>query len=139
MRVPLFDDQEIIDRVRELESKGFPPDACIEFAWALVKYSPGEVAEGVVRSFVERFPDDRLNELVREHVVHYPSPGLDYCQGDHAGLLARELAALGFDPVESGWRVGWPGGEVLEGDDLCRLALLAVWLRRMWLASSDLE
>jgi len=139
VRVPLFDDQEIIDRVRELESREFPPDGCIEFAWALVKYSPGEVAAGAVRSLVDNFPDDRLNELVREHVVGGLVPGFDYCQGVHAGLLARELVDRGFDPVEGGWRVGWPGGAVLEGGDLCRLALLAVWLRRMWRTSSDLE
>ncbi len=139
MRVPLFDDQEIVDRVRELESREFPPDGCIEFAWALVKYSPGEVAEGAVRSLVENFPDDRLNELVREHVVRYPSPGFDYCEQFRGSILARELAALGFDPVESGWRVGLPGGEILEGNDLCRLALLAVWLRQMRQTSSALE
>ncbi len=138
MRVPLFDDQEIIDRVSELESKEFPPDGCIEFAWALVKYSPGEVAEGAVRSLVEEIPDDRLNELVRDHVVHYPSPGLDYCRRFRGSILARELHDRGYE-VESGWRVTWSSGEVLEGDDLCRLALLAVWLRRMRQTSSGLE
>ncbi len=93
MRVPLFGDQEIVDRVRELESKQFPPDGCIEFAWVLVEYSPGEAAEGAVRSLVEEIPDDRLNELVRDHVVRYPSPGLDYCQRSRSRILAHELQA----------------------------------------------
>ena len=128
MRVPLFADQEIVDRVRELESRAFPPVGCIEFAWALVNYSPGEVAKGAVRSLVENFPDDRLPDLVRKHVEPTLSSGVDYCAGVQSSTLGYALVRLGFD-VRSVWRVTWPGGEALEGDNICRLALLAVWLR----------
>ena len=54
-----------------------------------------------------------------------------YCEGPGRNLLAKALNELGFKDVSTGWRVGLPDGEVLKGDDLCRLALLAVWLRQM--------
>ena len=134
-------DEEILERVSVLESEGFPPDECIRYAEVLAKYCRGEVAEEAVRSLVENFPDDRLSELVREYVWRGLIPGFDYCEGPHANVLAVELAAprRGFSPVESGWRVGWPGSDVLEGNNLCRLAILAFWLRQMRRRAEELE
>ena len=121
-------DEEIRERLSVFESEKFPPDDCIYFAEYLAKYCRGEVARGAIRTLVENFRDDRLLELVRKHVDPTLSPGGDYCAGVQASTLGYVLVRLGFD-VRSGWRVTWPGGELLEGDNICRLALLAVWLR----------
>ncbi len=121
-------DEEIRERLSVFESGGFPSDECIEYAEVLAKYCRGEVAEGAIQTLVENFPDDRLPELVRKHVAPTLIRGVDYCTGVRASTLAYVLTNLGFD-VQKGWRVAWPGGEVLEGASICRLALLAVWLR----------
>ncbi len=121
-------DEEIHERLSVFESEKFPPDDCIYFAEYLAKYCRGEVTEGAIRTLVENFPDERLPELVRKHVAPTLSPGVDYCAGGRASSLGYVLTNLGFD-VRSGWRVSWPGGQLLEGDSICRTALLAVWLR----------
>ena len=121
-------DEEIREHLSVFGSDGFPSDECIELAEVLAKYGRGEVTEAAIRTLVENFPDDRLRELVRKHVAPTLSSGVDYCAGVRASTLAYVLTSLGFD-VQKGWRVAWPGGEVLEGKNLCRLALLAVWLR----------
>ena len=121
-------DEEIHERLSVFESEGFPSNDCIYFAEYLAKYGRGKVTERAIRTLVENFPDDRLPELVRKHVAPTLSPGLDYCQGQRARVLAIALGNQGFN-VRSGWRIAWPGGETLEGENLCRLALLAVWLR----------
>ena len=121
-------DEEIHERLSVFESEKFPPDDCIYFAEYLAKCCRGEVTRGAIRTLVENFRDDRLPELVRKHVTPTLSPGVDYCEGVRASSLGYALIRLGFD-VRSGWRVTWPGGETLEGDNICRLALLAVWLR----------
>ncbi len=121
-------DEEIHERLSVFESDGFPSNDCICFAEYLTKYGRGEVTERAIRTLVENFPDDRLPELVRKHVSPTLSPGVDYCEGVRASTLGYALIDLGFD-VRTGWRVTWPGGELLEGDNICRLALLAVWLR----------
>ena len=122
-------DEEILERVAVFRTEDFPPD-CIEYAEVLAKECSGKVTEDAIGILVEKFPDDRLSELVRKHVVPSLGPGVDHCQGSHSGPLAIALIGRGFE-VHSGWRVTWPDGEVLEGDNLCRLALRAVWLRRM--------
>ena len=121
-------DDEIRERLSVFESEKFPPDDCIYFAEYLARYCRGEVTRGAIRTLVENFRDDRLPELVRKHVEPTLSPGVDYCAGVQASTLGYALIRLGFD-VRSGWRVTWPGGQLLEGDNICRLALLAVWLR----------
>jgi len=121
-------DDEVRERLSVFESEKFPPGDCIYFAEYLARYCRGEVTRGAIRTLVENFPDDRLPELVRKHVTPTLSPGVDYCEGVRASSLGYALIRLGFD-VRSGWRVTWPGGELLEGDNICRLALLAVWLR----------
>ena len=123
-------DEDILERVAAFKSEGFPPDLCIEYAEVLAKECSGRVTEDAIEILVEKFPDDRLSELVRKHVAPSLGPGVDHCQGSHSGPLAIALTGRGFE-VHSGWRVTWPDGEVLEGDNLCRLALRAVWLRRM--------
>ena len=128
MAEEFLSDEEILTRISAFESAGFPPDECIEYAAALAKYCPGDVAEGAIRSLVENFPDDRLHELVRKHVAPSLGPDIEYCQGLRANILAYALVDRGFN-VRSGWRVSWFGGDALEGENLCRLALLAVWLR----------
>ncbi len=121
-------DEEIRERLSVFESGGFPSNDCIYFAESLAKYGWGKVTEGAIRTLVENLPDDRLPELVRKHVAPTLSPHVDYCAGGRVSTLGYALTKLGFD-VRKGWRVAWPGGEVLEGENICRLGLLAVWLR----------
>ena len=129
---PLFDDeQDLAERMLELGSRGFPVDDCIQLATALVRNQRGEMAEGAVRTLVGCFPEEELNRLVLQHVLRGMDPDFDYCEGLGVNVLAEKLLNLGFAPVERGWRVGWPGGQVLEDENLCRLALLAVWFKTM--------
>ena len=121
-------DEEIHERLSVFESEKFPPDDCIYFAEYLAKYCRGKATEGAIRTLVENFRDDRLPKLVRKHVAPTLSPGVDYCAGVGVSTVGYALIKLGFD-VRSGWQVAWAGGEVLEGENICRLALLAVWLR----------
>lgn len=121
-------DEEIRERISVFESEEFPPDDCIFFAEYLAGYCRGEVAKEAIATLVENFPDNRLLELLPKHVdPSLRSPGVDYCRGQHRNILAIALGKRDDFEVRSGWRVAWPGG-VLEGEDLCRLALLAVWL-----------
>ena len=122
-------DEDILERVAAFKSEGFPPDLCIEYAEVLAKECSGRVTEDAIEILVEKFPDDRLSELVRKHVAPSLGPGVDHCQGSHGGPLAIALVGCGFE-VDSGWRLTWSDG-VLEGENLCRLALLAGWFRRM--------
>jgi len=124
----VLSDDEVRERLSAFESEEFPSDDCIFFAEYLAKYCRGEVTEGAIRTLVENFPDDRLPELVRKYAEPTLGRGLDYCQGQRARVLAIALGNQGFN-VRSGWQIAWPGGKTLEGKNLCRLALLAVWLR----------
>ena len=121
-------DEEIRERLSIFESEEFSSNDCIYFAEYLAKFCRGEVTEGAIRTLVENLPDDRLPELVRKHVAPSLSPDVDFCAGARSSTLWYALTRLGFD-VRTGWRVAWPGGEALEGENICRLALLAVWLR----------
>ncbi len=121
-------DEEIRERLSVFESEEFPSNDCIYFAEYLAKSCRGEVTEAAIRTLVENFPDDRLRELVRKHVAPTLSPDVDYCAGVRGSTVGYALTRLGFD-VRNGWRVSWPGGEALEGENICRLGLLAVWLR----------
>lgn len=72
--------------------------------------------------------------LVREHVIRHADQDSDYCRRSMQGVVAKELKERGFD-VTSGWKVETPGGEVLKGDNICRTALLAVWLEESRIGS----
>ena len=130
-------DDEIRERLAVFKSEGYPPDDCIQLAEYLVDYCRGEVIREAIDTLVENFPDDRLLELLPKHVdPSLMSPGVDYCHGQHRNHLAIALADDGFG-VRSGWRVTWEG-DVLKGEDLCRLALRAVWFRRISLTMPKL-
>ena len=125
----ILSDQEILDRILAFESEGFPHDECIVYAEFLAKHCPSGVAKEAIGVLVKNFPDDHLGKLVRKHVAPSLDPeNVDCCQGPRASVLAIILKDRGFD-VRLGWRVTWTGGEVIEGENLCRLALLAVWIR----------
>ena len=104
----------------------------VQRAKEFVKYARGPVAEGAVREFVPRLPEESLNELVREYVVKHPNDRTDYC-GFAWHVVAEDLAERpGFKVVQGpGWNVKTPSGEELVGEKLCRLALLGVWLDAM--------
>ncbi len=120
--------EEIRERLSVFEAEEFPPDECIRYAEVLAKYCRGEATEGAIRILVENFPDDRLSELVNKHVAPALSPD---CAKGPWNALAYALKDLGIETTHSttGWTVSWSGGDALEGENLCRLALLAVWFR----------
>ena len=121
-------DEQILERLGVFKSERYPPDECVSLAEYLVDYCRGTVTKEAIATLVENFPDDRLLELLPKHVdPSLRSPGVDYCRGQHRNILAIALGKRDDFEVRSGWRVAWPGG-VLKGEDLCRLALLAVWL-----------
>ena len=125
----LLNDDVICERMQVLEAEGFPPEEAIRFARELVRYAPpGRVVREALERLVDMLPEDRLNNLVCEHVIRRPDRDGDYCSGSRRSVLAIELKERGFD-VQSGWEVKTPGGEVLKGDNICRIALLAVWLK----------
>ena len=127
-------DDEIRERLAVFKSEGYPPDDCIFFAEYLAKYCRGEVAEKAIRTLVEGFPYDRLSDLVRKHAVPTLAPGVDHCQGRPGNHIAIALKRRGIGATQdsAGWHLSWPMGDTaLEGENLCRLALLAVWLGGM--------
>ncbi len=125
----VVNDGIISERMRVLEAGDFPPEDAIRFARELVRYAPpGRVVREALERLVDMLPEDRLNNLVCEHVIRRPDRDGDYCSGSRRSVLAIELKERGFD-VQSGWEVKTPGGEVLKGDNICRIALLAVWLK----------
>jgi hypothetical protein len=132
---PLLSDAEIRERLRSLEEPNFDHAERASFAEFLYDYQRGPAAEEAVRSILSVLPDDHLTPLVRKHVLSGQALGnVDYCQPDWADVVAERLVEGGFQPVDregGGWRVGWPGGETLTGQQLCRIALLAGWLRKM--------
>ncbi len=133
-------DGEIRERVSVFESEEFPPDDCIFFAEYLAKCQQGAVAEEAVQRLVDHFPEDRLSELVRKYAAPTLAPGLDHCQGYPGNHIAVALRDRGFEAAQSntGWHVSWPGGDAVEGENLCRLALRVVWLRGMRSRSSGM-
>lgn len=124
----LFDDDEIVGRMERIQAAGFRDESCVLFAEELVHYARGDVAQDVIRRLTRRIPSHRLPDLLRTYVIRHARPGIDYAVPERANLLAIHLSERGFE-VRPGWQVEWPGHEVLDGPDLPRLALLAVWLR----------
>jgi hypothetical protein len=126
-------DEEIDEDLTRLEEEGFPPQATADFAEGLVKYTPGPHAEETIRRVVDIFEGDALEELVVKHIVGLPIQGLDYCRPGRNTALVDDLKRRGIaSSVTKGrWTVSWVGGETLEGESLCRIGLLAVWLKYM--------
>ena len=124
----VVNDGIISERMRVLEAGDFPPEDAIRFARELVRYAqPGRVVREVLERLVDMLPEDCLNSLVREHVIRHADQDSDYCSRSMHRIVAIELSKRGFD-VKLGWEVKTPGGECLKGDNICRTALLAVWL-----------
>ena len=129
---PILTDQDVRERMDWLTDNGFPGAETVVRAKEFVKYARGPVAEDAVRELVPRLPEESLNELVREYVMKDPDNHTDYC-GSAQNLVASHLDERpGFDVFHGpGWRVLTPSGEGLDGDELCRVALLGVWLNTM--------
>ncbi len=127
-------DEEILERIPIWTSQEVQASERAEHGEFLVSYCRGDVAETAVRRIVEALPPEEVERLVAKHVVAWPAPSgeTSYCRDPHT--VAQRLADLGFSPAKEGteeWLVGWPGGEKFTGQDLCPLALLVVWIRRM--------
>ena len=131
---PLLSDAEILERMPFYESTDTDPSGRAWHAEVLVDYCRGGLAEKAIRAVVQGLPLDALEPLVSKHVIRWATPPghPGYCRDGH--VVAQRLVAHGFSPVRTsgdGYEVGWAGGELVTGADLCRIALLAVWLRRM--------
>ncbi len=135
----MLTDQDVRERMERLTATGFPGTETVVRTKEFVKYSRGPVAEGAVRELVPRLPEESLNELVREYVMKDPDDHTDLC-GSAQNLVAIDLDERpGFDVFHGPeWRVLTPSGEGLAGDELCRLALLGVWLDTMQGDSDEL-
>jgi hypothetical protein len=128
----MLTDEEILERLPIYTSDDTHPQERAEAAEFLVDYYRGEIAEQAVTQIVDTLPSELLDRLIRDHLFDAPPLALNYCRHSHS--IAQRLKALHFRPIREtaqGWRIGWPGGEELKGKDLCRIALLAFWLRRM--------
>ena len=132
---PVLNDSEIRERLRSLDESDADHAERTRFVQFVYQYQRGPAAEEAVRSILSALPGEHLEPLVREHVLASQALGnVDYCRSEWTDVLAVRLIERGFQPVdrEAGvWRVGWPGGETLTGKQLCRVALLAGWLRKM--------
>ena len=132
-RFRLLSDEEIDERFAWFQSEGFPSQATTDFAEDLVKFTPGARAEETIRRLVDIFEGDALEELVVKHIVGLAIPGLDYCRAGRNTALVDDLKRRGIaSSVAKGrWTVSWIGGETLKGESLCRIGLLASWLKYM--------
>jgi hypothetical protein len=132
-RFGLLTDEEIDERLAQLEEEGFPSEATAEFTEGLVKFTPGPHAEETVRRLVDIFERETLEELVVKHIVGRAIPGFDYCRPGRNTALVDDLKRRGIaSSVTRGhWTVSWIGGESIEGESLCRIGLLASWLKSM--------
>lgn len=128
---PFPEGEDIKAALRRLESAEFPTDQSVDYAETLVEVGVGPAAEEAVRTIVAALAPGVIETLVQKHVVQTPIPThIGICDERRTPNLASRLSDRGFS-VRSGWTVTWEGGPTLEGDTLCPLALLAVWLRRM--------
>ena len=130
--MPMLTDQDVRERMGWLTDNEFPGAETVRRAKQFVKYACGPVAEDAVRELVLQLPEESLTELVREYVMKHPDDHTDYCRSAQ-NLVAIDLDERpGFDVFHGpGWRVLTPSGEGLDGDELCRVALLGVWLNTM--------
>ncbi len=132
---PVLSDTEIREQLRNLDNAKADDAERSRFAEFIFNYQRGPAAEEAVRSILGALPVERITPLVRQYVLTEQALGtVDYCLPEWTDVLGARLVEMGFGPVdlEGGvWRVGWPGGETLTGEQLCRVALLAVWLRKM--------
>ena len=136
-----MDDDDVRGKMLDLKARAFPPEDTIRIAGEIARYAHGTVAEKAVRRLVDELPQDCLSDLVREHVFQSSGGHTDYCDGVHSPIVAIKLDELGFLNVQGGgtWELTMPGGEVLTKDSVCRIALLAVWLREMGARAEELE
>lgn len=124
-------DEDIRVVLERLASAGFPTDESVQYAETLVEVGGGAAAEGAVRSILAALPPEVIEGLVQKHIVRTPVPThIGICDTRRSANLASRLVDRGFGVI-SGWTVTWEDGPVFEGDTLCPLALLAVWIRRM--------
>lgn len=132
---PVLSDTEIREQLRSVNEPDVDDAERARFAQFIYQYQRGPAAEEAVRSILGALPDEYLDPLVREHVLTTQALGnVDYCRSEWSAILAARLVELGFQPVDCHggvWRVGWLGGETLTGEHLCRVALMAGWLRKM--------
>ena len=132
---PFLDDREIEERMHTLESEGFPAEATRRVFHGFVKYGRGRAFETAVRRLVPELPDESVDALVRERVFPEGFPTHHDLCGTDVNLLAAEpsLSGRGLRVMsdQQGWTVIRPGGERLQGRDLCRIILLAICLEEM--------
>ena len=132
---PVMSDADIRERLRDLQGLEVDDVERAAFARFVYDYQRGPAAEEAVSSIIGALPEQHLEPLVREYVLPQQAlASVDYCQPEWTDVLASRLVERGFSPVdlEGGmWRVGWTGGETITGEQLCRVALLAEWLRKM--------
>jgi hypothetical protein len=132
---PVMSDADIREKLRDLQGEDVDDVQRAKFARFVHDYQRGPAAEEAVSSIIRALAEEHIEPLVREYVLAEKALGsVGYCQPEWTDVLASTLVERGFSPVdlEGGvWRVGWTGGETITGEQLCRVALLAEWLRKM--------
>jgi hypothetical protein len=81
-----------------------------------------------VRAMVEKIPEAELASLMSTHHI-VSSVGSTYCTVNQS-LVEDGLRRLGYAVVRDAqsWRVTRSNGETLVGSNVCRIALLALFL-----------
>jgi hypothetical protein len=84
-----------------------------------------------VRTLVAQLPDASLSGLVYDHQIVGTS-GSDYCTARQSAV-EDGLRKLGYGVVRdaTGWQVTRLEGGTVTGTNVCRVALLAVWLDKL--------
>lgn len=133
----------IRDRAETLRAIGYPSHELVHLVEAVASRSSGRGAEEWLARLVEQLEAPSLDGLVKTHLMDPEGPGTPDWTIRPGNEVAIRLSELGFEVRAGGtgkWTVTLDDGEKLvrtyespgaRGEALCRLGLLAHWIRDM--------
>lgn len=146
-----LDAAAIRERAETLRATGYPSGELVRLVEAVASRATGRGAEEWLARLVEQLEAPSLDGLVKTHLMDPDGPATPDWTVRPGNEVAIRLSELGFEVRAGGtgkWTVTLDDGETLvrtyespgaRGEALCRLGLLAHWIRDMRARSADDE